>query len=215
MNLNGRIVGKMNGKILVALTVEEYLDSLPQITIDADGSVSAAPAAATPRAPAVVAQTDPDPAPAHGRPRGKSTPAQRRFAGARAVNAGKAPKAALDEKACVICGKPYKPRRCDQKTCLAPACRQELKLAMLKDYRAKHAKPKKTASQAAPAAAPAKAGHLTHEQKQARLDAIKAAAARVKARNPAPARIPGASLAGETGGEPVELRQAAEAAAEG
>ena len=101
MNLNGRIFGRTaDGMILVKLTVNEFLETLPA-------------------AFSTVAELEkaPDPVTVIDRKPGKATPAQRKFNGK------------PDSRTCESCGKSFMPRRKDQ-TCCNKVCRTRLSNAL-------------------------------------------------------------------------------------
>jgi hypothetical protein len=165
LNLNGRVVGKTDdGKILVALTVEEYLDALPPIAVigneheekpqpvmaggaNSRGARTQAAHIAQPKVPRQARQ----------KPAEKPAPL------------GKADKGT---RICVVCGNPFAVRRKDQKTC-GGDCKVRHSVSLAKDWRARGNAKKPTT----PAAPPPKV------DKTQRLDAIREAARRVNARH--------------------------------
>ena len=214
MNLNGRIVGKLGGKILVALTVEEYLDALPDLTAMMPPAVVEGERrrpAALPAMRPVYMREDPPSDPVSGRVPGRATPAQQRFNGKGwKKKAAKGEVPGLAPRTCPYCSKSYQPVRRDQTFCLAPACKK------LKDaaYREAHKKPRgkgkpAAAGPAAPESGPSASvgGRMTKEQ---RLAQIREVARRVNARHAGE----GGTLRGTIPDTPPELAEAAAAARE-
>lgn len=212
MSLNGRIVGKMGDKILVALSMEEYLEALPRVSVSgAEGGVidveTVADRARRFMRDERIALAQP------GRPPGKAAAAQRRFNGSvRKPAPKKGEVAKLAPRECSYCKKQYNPVRRDQTFCLAPACKKAKDAA----YRESHKKPggkKTTPPPAAPAAVsppvdPSRSRKgLTPEQKEERLKQIRQVAKRVGFGHPRPG-------IGAAAGEPAELAQARREAVE-
>jgi hypothetical protein len=171
LNLNGRVVGRTaGGRILVELTVEEYLESLPVL----DPATAPMPAFVQKMSSEIRKHLEipdvevPATLPAKhrgGRPRGKATPAQRAFNGQREKSAK-----AAEERTCPHCKGKYTPGRKDQTNCLSAACREKQK--QLAGMAARAGKAKLAKPTPAATVAPA----------VDRIAAIKAAQARVAAR---------------------------------
>jgi hypothetical protein len=169
--------------ILVKMTVEEYLETLPKVGAAAQHPVAAPelppgvclvdPLPVRKRAQAVKKSIKAKPEPkADPAPRGTASAAQRRFVGKRK------PVKELAQIPCKICKTLFTPARLNSVLCPSKECRREYHRQECKDYmRRKAAKGK------APAAAAA-ASALTPDQKQARLARIKEIKDRVYGRAP-------------------------------
>jgi len=205
LNLNGRIVGKTpGGMLLVSITLEEYMESLP--VVDPGDRLEIPEGMTRGEDPllkvvkqgveAIGAALAPVPAPR--RPDGKATPAQRKFNGKRPLKVVREPRgAALAQRVCENgeCGKAYQPIRKDQRFCCTTCCRTG-------SNKARYAKPTpkaKAPAAAAPAAtSPAK---LTPDQKKERINLIRTKMAKITGN-------PGRPTDFRISDEPAELTQA-------
>lgn len=211
MNLNGRIFGQTaDGMILVKLTVVEFLETLPRVDpaevrirdnkelVEAELRKAKAKAAGTP---------SPDPA---IRQPGKATEAQRRF-GHPEPRRRSTGKPQLDPRVCVFCSNSFQPKRCDQ-TCCSVTCRKQYNTQQWNATKKGATAAAGTVTKKAAVVGLTKAvikptGKMTLEQKQKRLDMIRAGLAKVDRD-----RATGGSSFG--GGEvPAELTQAQREAA--
>lgn len=143
--MENRIVGRTaSGRVLVELTAEEYMESLPVWAplLTRESTDAQELAEALERKARIQARQP-----------GKATAAQRRFG-----HTGKPAKVKLDPRVCVECGKTYQPTRCDQKCCALPCTKAHATKAW--------AARKKAAGNPTTAT-------LTPEQKQERLALIR------------------------------------------
>lgn len=126
MNLNERIYGRTTeGRILIWLTAEEYMDTIPKIDAFARPSVFQ-PFTVTGKSGALAASD-----PLGLKPAPKARKAQKNKVGrpkkekAPKVTPPKGEVAKLAPRECPHCHESYTPRRCDQTNCLKPACRRK------------------------------------------------------------------------------------------
>jgi hypothetical protein len=128
INLHGRVVGKTElGMILVAITIEEYLETLP--TVDPSGKALAAgetariPDGMTRGVPFLDAAAQVQRDPPAAKQKRELTPKQKAFGAIGLKHRGTGPKQPnRDPRACEVCGKTYTPKRRDQRACGKP-CR--------------------------------------------------------------------------------------------